>query len=439
MRCKKYRYCARSMFMCLFLLFIENSHAAPYDITKKKLHAHVNFLCSDALEGRLTGTSGEKLATQYIANLFRELGLEPAGDHGTFFQEFNFNAGVFLGKNKATTMSNQQGRNVLAKLKMSPNSARMIVIGAHVDHLGHGQLSGSRARNYENGMIHAGADDNASGVASILEVAAQLSSLKAQGKLHGNKDILFAIWSGEELGILGSSHFVKNYIKPATNKLPRPTLDAVINLDMVGHLRKSLVLQGLGSSTDWLKVINNIGTNHTIPLIMHNDPYLPTDSTSFYLHGIPTLNLFTGAHDNYHTPRDTPDTLNYAGIKKISEFLVELTLALESRLLPMSFQAVEKPKSNLERGFKIYLGTIPDYASAEVIGVKLSGVAKNSPAERAGLQQNDVIVKLAAQDIHDIYDYTAALNALPVGKPVSLKVLRGNKQVALMIIATYRE
>lgn len=589
------------MFIVLYLL-LGMGHATPpnnsiYErskIAQTKLRNHINFLSSDALEGRLTGTIGEQRATQYIANVFQELGLEPAGDHGTFFQEFNFTAGVSLGKNNTllitdaqgrskrlllnqdwrplsfsdshsfeqtglifagfgmttpasakfpaydsykglnvknkwvivlqdvpkkmsaeqrqqisqysslrykaftakehgaigiifvgsrliplsfdTSLSGsgiialsikghffdnlktprliegckisgrtditkniQRGRNVLAKLKMGAQASQMLVVGAHADHLGRGQLSGSRARTNEMGMIHSGADDNASGVAIVLEAAAKLSGLKIQGKLHGARDILFAAWSGEEFGILGSSHFVTDLMKANKAKSLRPAIDTAINLDMVGHLKESLVLQGIGSSSDWPQIINSIKKNAPLSLTTQSDPYLPTDSTSFYVHGVPTLNLFTGAHDEYHTPRDTPETLNYKGIQFISEFLVSLIQKLEDRPHSMNYTEVQKTTDTPEREFKIYLGTIPDYASSDVVGVKLSGVAKNSPAERAGLQPHDVIIELAGKRIHDIYDYTFILNTLRVGKPAKLLVTRGTTKQQLTIVAQYRE
>ena len=589
---------------------------SPYEITNKHLQTHVSFLSSDALEGRLTGSDGEKRAADYIAQKFLQLGLTPAGDHGTFFQTFHFSAGVVLGQHNALAITNQKGytkplilnqewrplsfsdtrsfkntelvfagfgisapalgklpaynsyqglhvknkwviifrylpenisaaeshqlqpysslrykaftakeqgakgiifvnspdiktkntlipfaantllagsgitalsmqnkvlddllrhsnpsfnslqklqqalhahqlhaipvltgfklvgfidieqktqqsRNVLATLKINSHANQVIVIGAHLDHLGRGELSGSRARENETGMIHAGADDNASGVASVLEAAAKLSDMKAHGKLQGNKDILLAAWSGEEIGTLGSSHFVKNFVNTS--------IDAAINLDMIGHLREKLVLQGSGSSTEWRQIIQQTHTKHPLPLLTQNDPYLPTDSTAFYLHDVPILNFFTGAHDDYHTPRDKPETLNYTGMKNITDFLVDLVLALENKSGQLNYNAVQKAHNNTAREFNIYLGTIPDYTSNDVIGIKLSGTAKNSPADHAGLKSGDVIIELAGKKIHDIYDYTFALNALPVGKPIKLIAQRADKKIALTIVARYRE
>jgi hypothetical protein len=392
-----------------------------HEITQNTLQTHVNLLASDEMEGRLTGTQGEKRATEYIANIFQQAGLEPAGDNGSYFQAFNFTDHKKL----------KQGRNVLARLRLTDHADKILIIGAHVDHLGRGEVKGSRQRNNETGMIHAGADDNASGVATVLEMAIKLQDLKKHGQLQGNKDILFAAWSGEELGVLGSSFFIKHYQK-------HPQVDAVINLDMVGHLRKKLVIQGVGSGTNWADMIAQIKNHHAMPVLMQNDPYLPTDSTSFYLRGIPTLNFFTGAHDNYHTPRDTPDTLNYAGMKSISDFLMELMQSLEVSNNLIRYHAVKKPREYFKNGFRMYLGTIPDYASAEIKGVRLSGVAKYSPAERAGIKSDDVIIKLAGKPVHDIYDYMQALNDLPADKPVKLWVRRGRDKKELTVVAKLR-
>lgn len=255
--------------------------------------------------------------------------------------------------------------------------------------------------------------------------------------LHGNKNILLAAWSGEEIGILGSSHFVNQLMK--SNQSLQPQLDAAINLDMVGHLREKLVLQGIASSEDWKKIIDKIKVHHSLSVLTQNDPYLPTDVTAFYLNGVPILNFFTGAHDFYHTPRDKPDTLNYAGIQAISYFVMELILALEEKQNAMKYGEVKESRKNTGREFRIYLGTIPDYASADINGVKLAGVARHSPAELAGMRRNDVIFELAGNKIHDIYDYTFALNHLRVGKPVALMVLREQKKVRLTVVARMRE
>ena len=333
----------------------------------------------------------------------------------------------------------QLGRNVLAKLKVGRDTTSMLLVGAHIDHLGRGEQSNSRSRDNEKNLIHYGADDNASGVASVFEAAAALSDLKAQGKLHASKDILFVIWSGEELGLLGSSHFIKNFIEKTENKSLRPAIDAYVNLDMVGRLRKNLILQGVGSSTSWPKLIKQANQRQAIPVITQNDSYLPTDSTSFFLRGVPALNFFTGSHDEYHSPRDTIDLLNFNGMEHISNFLVDLIVTLEAEPNSINYQQIQKTLSHRARGFRVYLGTIPDYASIDLVGVKLSGVTKGSPAERAGLKQDDVIVELAGKKIHDVYDYTFVLSALHPKVPVALVALRGQTKVKMTIVAQSRD
>jgi len=386
-----------------------------HDISIKQLQTHVNVLCAHAMQGRRSGTQGEILSTQYIAHQFEQAGLLPAGDNGTYFQTFPFVSGGRWVK----------GRNVLAKLKINDDANQVIIVGAHADHLGRDPVKG----------MYPGADDNASGVASVLEVAHKLSQMKANSRLKGNKNIVFAAWGGEELGILGSSYFVKN-IK--NHIVKQDKLVAAINLDMVGHSNNRLILQGLASSYDWRGMINTVKKKYYASIIFQRDPYLPTDSTAFYVRGIPTLNFFTGADNHYHTPFDKPETLDFMGIKMISEFLVDLVGELEHQSRVIAYNEVQKPRMNTERGIRIYLGTIPDYASSDIRGVKLSGVIKQSPALQAGIQSGDIIIKLAGKNIHDIYDYTSVLNTLRVGRWEKIVVKRGDKNLMLSIKARGR-
>ncbi len=386
-------------------------------IDENKLRNHVNFLASDALEGRLTGTRGEQLATQYVANIFKQLGLKPAGDNGTYFQSF-----IFSG-------STRHGRNVLARLDPDVPSTGMIILSAHIDHLGLGDKSNSLG---SIGRIYAGADDNASGVAAMLEVARAFSTLKSQGKFAGNKSILFAAWSGEEFGILGSTHFVRSY--SGEKKLP---IRVVINLDMVGHLREKLVIQGTGSSADWPLFLANVA-HGSLQIIASKDAYLPTDSTAFYLQHIPVLNFFTGAHANYHTPEDRPETLNYHGIAVIADYLFTFMQELQQRIAPIAWQKIPREKQYIRQHLRIYLGTIPDYSYVNKEGVRLSGVVNDSPAELAHLQRDDIVVELAGKPTPDIYTYTAALNSLTPNKHVPLTIMRNHKKLVLHVLPDYR-
>lgn len=313
------------------------------------------------------------------------------------------------------------GHNVLGKMSLSNEPKGMIIIGAHLDHLG----------KQTKHSYYPGADDNASGVASILAIATQLKDLKIKGLLKGNKDILIAAWSGEELGLLGSSYYVKSL-------KTKEHVNSVINLDMVGHLKDTLVIQGKSSSRQWSNLIKQANTQLQLKLLIQNDPYLPTDSTSFYLAKIPILNFFTGAHPHYHSPEDKPETLNYMGIKTISLFIVELVKVLEDKST-ISYQLIEDKKYQQTRHLNVYLGTIPNYSDTVHSGVAISGVKNFSPAQRAGLQANDIIIGLAHTKISNIYDYTFALNKLVIGRPVSISILRHQKITTLTVVPEYRQ
>jgi hypothetical protein len=334
------------------------------------------------------------------------------------------------------------GRNVLARLDAGKTTNQStVVIGAHVDHLGKGLGAGSLARGDEKGLIHYGANDNASGVAGLLEVAQYLKDLKEKGQLPLRRDILFAAWSGEELGLLGSSYFTRTFGGEAGESSNlTPALAAYLNMDMIGRLDKALVVQGIGSSSVWTREIERRNAAIGLPIVVQDDSYLPTDATSFYLKGVPILNAFTGAHEEYHTPRDTADRINYPGAEKIARFMASVTRSLVTREGVPDYVAMKRPAGSRGRArMRVYLGTIPDYASGDVTGVKLSGVVKGGPAERAGAQGGDTIVELASKKIENIYDYTYALDALKIGAAVEMVVLRGDRRVKLTVTPGSRE
>lgn len=332
-------------------------------------------------------------------------------------------------------------RNVLGRLDAdrAPGDS-LVVIGAHVDHIGHGEDKSSRDEDAHAGKIHPGADDNASGVAALLEIAQSLAAQKAAGKLKLSHDILFAAWTGEELGRLGSAHFVKTFAAPGQNKGLVPPIVAYLNLDMVGRLDKALYIQGVGSSSLWRSELERRNAPIGLPLRLQEDSYLPTDTTSFYLQGIPVLTAFTGAHADYNTPRDTADRLSYEGLVKVARLMALMTRGLAERPEAPDYLAQEKPATGASRAnLRAYLGTIPDYTETDVKGVRVNGVAKGGPAERGGLQSGDLIVAVAGKAIENIYDYTYALNALKVGQAVQVRVQRGGELVELSVTPAPRE
>jgi len=330
------------------------------------------------------------------------------------------------------------GTNVLGILRASddPNQAAksVIIVGAHIDHLGAGGSSSSLARDEERTGIHRGADDNASGVAAMLEIAQSLASQKKAGKLQLKHDILFAAWSGEELGLLGSAYFADHFHeiypsldKPEGDKL-YPTVAACVNLDMVGRLRENLVLQGIGSSPYWKGEIEKRNAVVGLPITLQADSYLPTDASTFFLKGVPILSAFTGSHSEYHTPRDTPELLNYDGAAQIAKLMGLITRALGTSESVPEYSEQKAPEGQGARAaMTAYLGSIPDYAQGDIQGVLLSGVSKDGPAAKSGVKAKDIVIELAGRKVENIYDYTYAIEALKVGQETEIVVKRGSE------------
>lgn len=321
-------------------------------------------------------------------------------------------------------------QNVVALLSPPAltDDTEYVIVGAHYDHIGYGEI-GSLARKGEEGQIHNGADDNASGTAVVLELATTLSEAYQKQPEKFRRGVIFALWSGEELGLIGSTHFVNHPV------VPLEKVAAYINFDMVGRLRDNkLILQGVGSSSVWTKLIEKRNIPIGFNLTLQEDPYLPTDVTAFYPKEVPVLSFFTGGHEDYNRPTDDPETLNFYGIERISDFAHGIVLDLISATERPEYVRVERSQS--EEGsrdtLRAYLGTIPDYTT-EGTGVKISGVRAGGPADKAGLKGGDVIVEFGGQQIANIYDYTYALDAVKIGEPVEVVVLRDGKQVKLTV------
>ena len=337
----------------------------------------------------------------------------------------------------------RQGRNVLARLELDgleEGGLPPLMIGAHVDHLGRGETSGSLARSDEEGQIHYGADDNASGTSALIEIAQQLAADAADGKLSGARDIVFAAWSGEELGLLGAEHFVDALAVASDAEDLSDLVSAYLNMDMIGRMRDRVVLSGLASSPIWAREIERRNAVIGLPIVTSDDPYLPTDSTAFYLKQVPTLSVFTGAHEDYHTPRDIADLLNYDGMEDIARFVALIARSLAKSETEPEYVEVDRPRGQGGRVMSgVFLGTIPDYAQEGVTGVALSGVVKGGPAEVAGLIDGDVVVGLAGQELENIYDFVRALNGLKPGEAVEIVIMRDDAREVLEIVPGVRE
>lgn len=383
---------------------------------------------SDSLAARILSASGKDPKSL-------QDGLDDGKESGGFAIP-----GVTLAARIDFEREQRRGRNVIGVLKADPPAVLPpVILGAHVDHLGHGQGSGSLATDDERGEIHYGADDNASGVAALLEAAQYLAKRQKQGRLKAVRDIVFVAWSGEELGTLGSSHFVEAAADGDDGL--RGEVSAYLNMDMVGHLREKAWLQGVGSSSVWSREIERRNVPVGLPVATQDDPYLPTDSTPFYMKGVPVLNAFTGAHEDYSTPRDTADKLNYEGIRDIARLMAGITGSLAASGEEPDYREVERRGTGLSRKhLRAYLGTIPAYGQEEGLkGVKLQGTVKGSPAEKADVRGGDVLVGLAGVEIETIYDFMSALAGLKVGEPAEMTVLRDGTRLRLEVVPASRE
>ncbi len=300
----------------------------------------------------------------------------------------------------------------------------VIVIGAHKDHLGYG-LYGSLYTGADK-QIHNGADDNASGVAGLLEIAQKVSSQKEDLK----RSILFIAFGGEEAGLLGSEYFTKSGL---FHKLK---IDAMINMDMIGRLSDNkLIIYGTGTSAIWNNLLDSLNKQFNFIISKIPDGLGPSDHSSFYLKNIPVLQFFSGAHKDYHTPTDDYEKINSGGEERIANFVYEVGMTLdEIRDKPGFIKVAARSNENPSlEDIRVYVGTIPDYSAAEE-GMKLSGVREGSPAEKGGLKGEDVIIKFGDKDVRNIYDYMYAMNEHKPGEEVEIIVLRDKKMLTLKVI-----
>jgi hypothetical protein len=405
------------------------------------------------VDGSLSGTSIAAISiTDAVAEAWFEkcedklLDLQKELDRGEMMMGFPLPE-VSVSARVEIKQVKQSGRNVLGILRAGAKPTdNMVIIGAHIDHLGAGSNGSSLARDEEKSGTHRGADDNASGVAAMLEIAQSMSIQKRQGKLKLEHDVLFAAWSGEELGLLGSAHFSDNFFSlythmkdPGAGKL-YPAVIACFNLDMVGRLRDNLVLQGIGSSSLWAKEIERRNAVVGMSLSLQNDSYLPTDASTFFLDGVPILSAFTGSHSEYHTPRDVPELLNYEGAAQTAKLMGLIARSVATTVEPPIYQEQKAPEGQGSRAvMTAYLGTIPDYAQGDIKGVMLSGVAKDGPASKAGFQGKDIIIELAGRKVENIYDYTYAIEAIKAGQETDIVVRRGSEELRMKIVPQSRQ
>jgi len=332
----------------------------------------------------------------------------------------------------AVEREKKTGHNVAAYLPAtSPAMAAKpwVAVGAHYDHLGHGEAGNTLADKADAGKVHFGADDNASGSAAVLAVAASLARQPRQ------RNVLFAWWSGEELGLIGSAAFAD------APPVPLDQIDAYLNFDMVGRMQDNkLTVQATGTSPAWGKIIEQANIAAGFDLMMQSDPYQPTDVSTFNSAGVPCLTFFTGTHVDYHKPSDTADKIDYEDLDRVADFAAAIVRRLEDAAEAPQFTKVEQQTQpgGGRAGARVFTGTIPDY-STDVKGLLLSGVIGGGPAEQAGLRKGDVIVEIAGQTIANIYDYTYALDVLKIGQPAKVIYMRGGERRETMLTPAARK
>lgn len=381
------------------------------------LENDVAFLANDSLAGREPGTAGELEAAAYLQKRMEDLGLEPKGNAGTYFQTFTFKPKTDPHKEVEYTSGGDGTITATNVIGYIDNQAEnTVVIGAHFDHLGMGG-EGSLYRG-EEPQIHNGADDNASGVAVMLQLADSLR------KKHKGNNYLFISFSGEEQGLLGSNYFVKN----ATIDLSK--VNYMLNMDMVGRLRadSTLSVSGTGTAPVWTQSLNALNTD--FKLVLKESGVGPSDHTSFYLQDIPVLHFFTGQHEDYHKPTDDSDKLNYEGMEMITSYIVQLVGELDDDP-KLTFRKTKNESEEVPR-FKVAMGVIPDYLY-DGKGMRIDGVSEDKPAQKAGLQKGDVVVQMGDSTVTDMMSYMRALSTFEKGDTTTVLVNREGETISVKI------
>ncbi|NJK98191.1 MAG: M20/M25/M40 family metallo-hydrolase, partial [Bacteroidales bacterium] len=300
-----------------------------------------------------------------------------------------------------------------------------VVIGAHYDHLGFGG-PGSSSRIQDTSAVHNGADDNASGVSALIELAGKLSNEKSNLK----HNLIFIAFGAEEMGILGSKNFVEH------SPVPVNAIKAMVNLDMVGRLKEDTLLQvnGTGTSKEAVDIINEINKQYSFNLRMSPEGYGPSDHAAFYGKNIPVFFITTGAHTDYHTPADDRDKINYEGLEKVTKFTYDLLARLTFNETMLTFQeAGPQQATGTQRRFRVTLGIMPDVNNTTDKGLLVEFATKGKPAYNGGMQKGDIIISMDGKPVRNIQDYMVRLSQLKAGQTVNVEVIRNNKTELLII------
>ena len=411
------RFVLRLILPGLFVLGCLSAVSSPARGNEGKgglLKVDVQALTSDAFEGRGIGTDGLEKALAYVEKRFEEAGLRPFGVKG-YRQPFSGPGGTTL-------------VNIIGVLGAAEGEQHVIV-GAHYDHLGMGEPGEA---NY--GKMHPGADDNASGIAALLECARRL---REQGEPA--RPVVFIAFSGEEKGLLGSAHYVMQPV------LPLNKCTGMVNLDTVGRLFDgALTIFGAGTADEFKHILKGVNYGFRFELELPEADPGGSDQVSFVRRGIPAVQIFTGPHEDYHRPGDTADKIDYAGLERIAEFTGELVSYLAGRDEALSFvpPGAEKAAAQVTAsgggGRRVSFGSIPDFNHTGE-GVLLSGVIPGSPAEKAGLKAGDLLVEFEGAPVEDLRGLSNILKELSPGDEVNVVFVRGGERRTTTVTVVERK
>jgi aminopeptidase N len=399
----------------------------PPAFSQKALLDHVVFLADPARQGRGPGSSGHDASAEYVAARFKAFGLLPGASNGSYLQSFTMPVGP---GGEMKTVSNVIGYIAGTKPEWKSQS---VVVGAHFDHLG---LGWPDVHKGDEGKVHPGADDNASGVAVLLELAKTLANGEKPAR-----SIVFAAFTGEEAGLVGSTYYVDH-----ADRFPTGQVIGMINLDTVGRLGdQKLSVIGTGTATEWQHIFR--GASFVTGVESRNIPEAmqASDQVSFVKKGVPAVQLFTSAHADYHRPTDTADRIDAAGLVKVATFAREGVAYLAERADPLTAtiaapgsgaQAATRPAGG-QGGRRVSFGTVPDFAF-QGPGVRVGGLVAGSPAEKAGLKEGDVITALDGKPVANLQAFSAALGTFSPGQAVTATLLRDGKAVEAVVTLVER-
>lgn len=312
-------------------------------------------------------------------------------------------------------------KNIIGVLEgEGPLANETVVIGAHYDHVGRG---GEGSLSPGSNEIHNGADDNASGTVALIELARRFAARDEKPP----RRLVFIAFTAEELGLLGSAHYVKEPIFPLDNTV------AMINMDMVGRLKDDkLTIFGTGTAPRWNGLLDELGKEYGFTVTKKPDGFGPSDQSSFYGKKIPVLHFFTGTHSDYHRPGDDWEKINSVGMRRVVDMMERTILDTAKTVDRPKYVAVKSSTTGNRGGNRPYFGSIPDFGQ-ETPGYPLMGVSPDSPADKAGLKSGDVIVAIDKKKIGNLSDFDLALRKYKAGDTIAVTVLRGKDKKTLEV------